>query len=112
MPFLHLVLFKFKPEIGITTQQEILREFLSLPQKCKDSSHNPYITSIRGGVECGAGSSSGYTHIFIVEFNSMQEREYYKGSDPVHLHFASRIMRMLAFIRILVFEECNFLYHT
>ncbi|OJJ65291.1 hypothetical protein ASPSYDRAFT_194379 [Aspergillus sydowii CBS 593.65] len=108
MPFLHVVLFTFKPEISPTTQREVCNEFLCLPQKCKDSSHNSYIRSIRGGVECGAGSSSDYTYVFIVEFNSMQEREYYKTADPVHLDFASRIMPMVASFRMSIFEECNF----
>lgn len=46
--------------------------------------------------------------MFIVEFSSMRDREYYKTVDPVHLDFASRIMPMLDFVRISVFEEYDF----
>ncbi|OOF93297.1 hypothetical protein ASPCADRAFT_7529 [Aspergillus carbonarius ITEM 5010] len=108
MPILHIVLFTFKPDISTTAQQKILQEFLTLPQKCKDSSQNTYIKSIRGGVECSPISSNEYTHVFIVEFDSLPQREYYKTVDPVHLDFAERIMPMVNFARISVFEESNF----
>lgn len=77
MSIFHMVFFKFKPDICTTTQDrvcnancprrltkanhslfQILQEFLSLPQICKDSSQNLYIKSIRGGAECSTGSPS------------------------------------------------------
>ncbi|OJJ82501.1 Dabb family protein [Aspergillus glaucus CBS 516.65] len=109
MTILHLVLFQFKSEVAPATQQEILQEFLTLPQKCEDALQNLYIRGIRGGVECTPGASSNFTHVFIVEFNSMQQREYYKSVDPVHVDFASRIMPLLRFIKISVFQESKFL---
>lgn len=39
----------------------------------------------------------------------MQQREYYKSVDPVHVEFASRIMPLLSFIKISVFRESQFL---
>lgn len=100
------------------SQSQILREFLTLPQKCRDSSQNLYIKSLRGGVECSTDSSSvspvplhtggvswdakpteqEYIHVFLVEFGSVEEREYYKAVDPVHADFAARIIPMLDYI--------------
>ncbi|KAE8374826.1 hypothetical protein BDV26DRAFT_295587 [Aspergillus bertholletiae] len=108
MAILHIVLFRFKPDIGLTTQHEMLRESLSLSKNCADASQKPYIKSLRVGLQCDPGLPTDYTHVLVVEFNSVQDREYYKVVDPVHLDFASRIMPMLDLVTMSVFNECNF----
>ncbi|PYH79253.1 hypothetical protein BO82DRAFT_356627 [Aspergillus uvarum CBS 121591] len=108
MAFLHLVLFRFKPEIPRGRRQAILHEFKGLPQKCKDQSGRLYIRSIRGGVECTPGVSSDTSHVFIVEFGSLQDREFYKNVDTIHAEFASRIIPLVSLTTMAVFEESDF----
>ncbi|OJJ98169.1 hypothetical protein ASPACDRAFT_45468 [Aspergillus aculeatus ATCC 16872] len=108
MAILHLVLFRFKPEISQGRRQAFLQEFMALSQKCKDESDRLYIKSIRGGVECTLEVSSDYNHIFMVEFESLQDREFYKNVDPIHAEFASRIIPLLSLTILAVSEESNF----
>lgn len=49
-----------------------------------------------------------YTHVFLVEFGSAEEREYYKTADPVHADFAARIVTMVDYFRMSVFRESSF----
>ncbi|RAH74944.1 Dabb family protein [Aspergillus aculeatinus CBS 121060] len=108
MAILHLVLFRFKPEVSRGRRQAVLQEFMALSQKCKDESERPYIKSIRGGVECTAEVSSDHSHVFIVEFDSLQDREFYKNVDPIHAEFASRIIPLVSLTKMAVFEESDF----
>jgi len=48
----------------------------------------PYIKSITGGTdESKEGHQGGITHIFIIEFGSPADRDYYVNSDPVSKKF-------------------------
>ncbi|OJJ71764.1 hypothetical protein ASPBRDRAFT_125719 [Aspergillus brasiliensis CBS 101740] len=107
MTILHLVLLEFKQDVAAVTQQGLLQEFLTLPQKCRDRSQNLYIKGIRAGSECSPTAKSNFTHLFIIEFESLEQREYYKSVDPVHADFASRILPLLSNVTITAFQESD-----
>ena len=46
----------------------------------KQSEHEPWTTAHRG-------KQNGMTHIFVVEFDSVADRNYYAQEDPVHMDF-------------------------
>ncbi|RAK77809.1 uncharacterized protein BO72DRAFT_495742 [Aspergillus fijiensis CBS 313.89] len=72
MAILHLVLFRFKPEVSRGRRQ------------------------------------ADHSHVFIVEFDSLQDRKFYKNVDPIHAEFASRIIPLVSLTKMAVFEESDF----
>ncbi|KAJ5478195.1 hypothetical protein N7530_003704 [Penicillium desertorum] len=48
------------------------------------------------------------THLFILEFDSIEQQEYYKSLDPVHADFASRILPLVDSFKITAFRESDF----
>ena len=49
-----------------------------------------------------------FTHVFLLEFDSMQHREFYRTIDPVHIEFASRIKPMLDYFKISAIQQSDF----
>ncbi|PYI18601.1 hypothetical protein BO99DRAFT_433331 [Aspergillus violaceofuscus CBS 115571] len=96
------------PPVTSSNTCQILQEFMTRPQKCKDQSGRLYIRSIRGGVECTPEVSSDNSHVFIVEFGSLQDRDFYKNVIPRHAEFASRIIPLVNLTTMAVFEESDF----
>ncbi|KAK4689272.1 hypothetical protein P7C73_g841, partial [Tremellales sp. Uapishka_1] len=66
---------------------EITKAFLDLPKTClKDG--KPYIKSCKGGKQFSPeGFDHGMQVVFITEFESVSERDYYLDQDPVHQTF-------------------------
>ena len=48
----------------------------------------PYIKASSGGVNNSIeGLADGFTHAFVVEFESVEDRDYYVKKDPAHAAF-------------------------
>jgi hypothetical protein len=99
----HIVVFKYKPNVTIDKQAEILNKFLDLKNECKKDGKT-YINSIVGG-NCSnsiEGLDQGFHQAFIVTFGSQSDFEYYigrpfyKSFDPKHDEFKEFVTPYLA----------------
>ncbi|PHH64470.1 hypothetical protein CDD81_4545 [Ophiocordyceps australis] len=101
----HVVLFQFKSETPESERKELSQKMLRLKTSCiHPTLHRPYITSSVGGLDNSIeGSQDGFTHAFVVEFESQQDRDYYVRHDPAHKAFVSEAMPRLARAHIVDF---------
>jgi len=84
---------------------------------------------VRGGKDCsidgvnvrqgGAGqvtlylcsltcSQEGLTHAFVVEFESVEDRDYYAKKDPRHAAFGAHVGKVAA--RVVVVDFTNYVF--
>jgi hypothetical protein len=80
---------------------------LALKDSCVDAaSGKPYITSFSGGRNNSPeGHASPFTHGFVVEFNSEQDRDYYVNKDPAHQEFIKFAGELLQSVKVLDYES-------
>lgn len=68
---------------------KICTDFTNLASQCLDANGKKYIYSIAGGKDMSIeGKDKGFTHAFVITFKSVQDRDYYIRSDPIHAAFA------------------------
>ncbi|NCB42613.1 MAG: Dabb family protein [Clostridia bacterium] len=85
----HVVLFSFKKRIEEIQLQEIIRSFEALEQRIE------FVKSIEWGVnESPEGLNKGFTHCFIVTFDSDISRNAYL-THPNHLSFVDLVTNHL-----------------
>jgi hypothetical protein len=97
---------------------------LALQHKCVNAaSQKPYIKSFSGGrnnsneghavrtctsddahVKANKYLKSPYTHGFVVEFESEEDRDYYVNKDPAHQEFISFAGELLQNVKVLDYE--------
>ncbi|KAM3442937.1 hypothetical protein NHJ13734_002081 [Beauveria thailandica] len=97
-PVTHIVLFEFKPEVTKAQRDEFSAEMLGLKDKCIHSkTQKPYILRSSGGTDNSIeGLQHGITHAFVVEFASVEDRQYYVKEDPAHIAFVNKLFPSLA----------------
>ncbi|KAH6643235.1 hypothetical protein C7974DRAFT_469401 [Boeremia exigua] len=89
-PIIHLVFFKYRPDISWTDFERHFESFMAL----KESSLNPHtgkplIRSLKAGKNRSwEPYSKGMTHGFVLEFADQDDLDYYLTTEPVHLAFA------------------------
>ncbi|GKT90177.1 LOW QUALITY PROTEIN: stress responsive A/B barrel domain-containing protein [Colletotrichum tofieldiae] len=68
---------------------QICDSMLALRDNCvHPTSNKAYVKSIAGGLDNSPeGIQGGITHVFVVEFESAEDRDYYVHKDPAHLAF-------------------------
>ncbi|TGZ78311.1 hypothetical protein EX30DRAFT_334611 [Ascodesmis nigricans] len=104
MPITHLVTFRLPPptpapsslDSPSPTPAELLcSDFAALQHRCVRPDGTPYILNIRGGRNCSIEGleQRGYTHTFVVEFASTEDRDYYVNEDPAHREFVGELVR-------------------
>ncbi|CAM1509130.1 Fc.00g028690.m01.CDS01 [Cosmosporella sp. VM-42] len=88
-PITHIVLFQFKPELSTADVKTVNDNMLALKTKCiHPDTGKPYIKASSGGINNSIeGMADGITHAFVVEFESVEDRDYYVKKDPEHLAF-------------------------
>ncbi|MCJ1267559.1 hypothetical protein MMC22_007444 [Lobaria immixta] len=93
MTVFHVALLEFKPTVSSTEIQDLSNECLGLKEKCLHSdTHMPYLKSMAMGKDISIeGLSGGFTHIFVAEFESVADRDYYIKIDPVHQAVARKV---------------------
>jgi len=91
MAVIHLVLFQFKAELGVQAVDEACNKMLALKDTCiHPRTQKPYISSLTGGKDHSPeGAQNGITHAFTVGFESVEDRDYYVKSDPIHQAFVA-----------------------
>ncbi|KAA8645770.1 hypothetical protein EYZ11_005158 [Aspergillus tanneri] len=88
-PITHIVLFRFKPDTSRDDINDACDRMLNLKNTCLHPvSNKPYIRSSSGGVDNSKeGIQHGMTHAFVVEFDSVEDRDYYVEKDSTHHAF-------------------------
>ncbi|KAF8162846.1 hypothetical protein B0H34DRAFT_297343 [Crassisporium funariophilum] len=62
-------------------------------EKCKKEDGSEYILSITGGPDISIeGLQKGYNHIYVVQFSSIEDRDFYVKHDVAHAEFAKRLV--------------------
>ncbi|EXJ81770.1 hypothetical protein A1O1_07835 [Capronia coronata CBS 617.96] len=123
MSIVHIVLFKLKSSLSDAEKKEFCDDMLSLKGTCMHpASNKPYIVSSSGGVDnspegaqVGLFLSSmgphhnhmqgGFTHGFVVEFASKEDRDYYVSQDPAHQAFVKKNSLRFEDARVLDYEK-------
>ncbi|EHY60801.1 hypothetical protein HRR83_000568 [Exophiala dermatitidis] len=107
MSIVHIVLFRLKPSLSDWEKEEFCDDMLSLKDKClHPASNNPYIVSASGGVDNSPeGAQGGFTHGFVVEFASKQDRDYYVAHDPAHQAFVKKNSPRFEDVRVVDYEK-------
>jgi len=69
----------------------------------------PYVKSVKGGRDNSPeGHQGGFSHGFVVEFESEEDRKYYLESDPSHVEFKTEVGKILQNVRVVDFEPGKF----
>ncbi|KAL4959271.1 Dabb family protein [Aspergillus stella-maris] len=91
MAVTHIVLYRFKPGLSPETIAQACQRVIDLGQKCvHPATRQPYIKSFRGGRNNSPeGCEKGYTHAFVAEFETPEDRDYYVSRDPAHMQLNS-----------------------
>ncbi|KAF6221485.1 hypothetical protein HO133_002341 [Letharia lupina] len=89
MAIIHVVMFEFKPSTELSAIQDACNRMVDLRNQCiHPASKKPYITTSSGGRQNSSESTKAdYSHAFVVEFASEEDRKYYVEEDPAHLEF-------------------------
>ncbi|KYK58196.1 stress responsive A/B barrel domain protein [Drechmeria coniospora] len=89
MTVTHIVLLAFKPDASAAAVEECIGQLLGLKEACvHPETRKPYIKSSSGGKDMSIeGLQQGITHAYVVEFASVEDRDYYVRKDPAHLAF-------------------------
>ncbi|OAQ72047.1 stress responsive alpha-beta barrel [Pochonia chlamydosporia 170] len=88
----HVVIFQFKPEASAQAVKQCCDEMLGLKEQCLlASTGKPYIVRSKGGKDVSIeGLQNGFTHIFVVEFDSVADRDFYVKEDKAHHAFVGK----------------------
>ncbi|KAI8656422.1 Stress-response A/B barrel domain-containing protein [Fusarium sp. Ph1] len=91
MTVTHIVSFQFKQGTKPDSVAELISRMLALKETClHPSTGKPYLTTCAGGRDNSVqGLQNGLTHVFVVTFDTVEERDYYALEDPVHLEFVN-----------------------
>jgi len=110
MPVVHIVLFEFKPSVGKAIIDDVCRRMLELQQTClHPESKSPYIISTVGGRDISPeGHQGGFTHGFVSQFASEEDRDYYLEEDTVHLGFVKSLEGVIENVRVVDFTPGAF----
>ncbi|KAK0639177.1 stress responsive A/B barrel domain-containing protein [Cercophora newfieldiana] len=97
MSVTHTVLFQFKSDLPAAEVKAACARFLALKETCIHPTHNGnYILSLKGGKDNSPeGLQNGITHGFVVEFSSVEDRDYYVTNDPTHMAFVKSIEELV-----------------
>ncbi|KAG8420733.1 hypothetical protein J3459_008598 [Metarhizium acridum] len=88
----HVVIFQFKPDASAQSVKQCCDEMLGLKDQCVlASTGKPYIANSKGGKDMSIeGLNNGFTHVFVVEFNSVADRDFYVKEDKAHHGFIGK----------------------
>jgi hypothetical protein len=107
----HLVLLEFKQHATPMAISRATADLLELKTLCVHPlTQKPYIRGIKGGRDHSPeGLQRGMTHAFILEFDSVEDRNYYVEEDPAHIAFQDRIKPVVEGVLVLDFTPGKFI---
>ncbi|EGX96688.1 stress responsive A/B barrel domain protein [Cordyceps militaris CM01] len=96
-PITHIVMFEFKSDVTKAQRDELSKEMLALKDNCiHAATQKPYIVHSHGGTDNSIeGFQHGISHVFVVEFASVEDRTYYVKEDPVHSRYVQKLLPFL-----------------
>ncbi|QKX64581.1 uncharacterized protein TRUGW13939_11756 [Talaromyces rugulosus] len=116
MPVTHVVMFKFKNDVPPKEIQSIVSRMLDLKNQClHPGTSRPYIISLKGGREnsieglqvsddfISSYTENSATHIFTMDFQTSEDRDYYVRADPAHLLFVQSIGSVVDKVQVVDF---------
>ncbi|KID72278.1 stress responsive A/B barrel domain protein, partial [Metarhizium brunneum ARSEF 3297] len=87
----HIVMFQFKPDASAQSVKQCCDEVLGLKDQCVLASTGKlYIARSQGGKDMSIPPPNGFTHVFVMEFDSVADRDFYVKEDKVHHGFISK----------------------
>ncbi|KAF4861783.1 hypothetical protein CGCSCA1_v014844 [Colletotrichum siamense] len=98
MSVTHIVMFQFGRNASNSDIQSACRNMLALKEQCLHPvTRQPYIKSVSGGEDNSPeGNQGGITHAFVVEFASVEDRDYYVKTDATHQRFVASLAGLVA----------------
>ncbi|RHZ63827.1 hypothetical protein CDV55_107405 [Aspergillus turcosus] len=108
MTIIHVVQFQFKPTASPEVIKDTCTRMLNLRENCiHPTTQKPYIKASAGGKDNSIEglqvcqqqpgymvvltAKNGITHVFVVEFENEDDREYYVRTDPAHQAFVKTL---------------------
>ncbi|OQU96956.1 hypothetical protein CLAIMM_02962 [Cladophialophora immunda] len=90
----HVVHFRFFAHIPPPTRADIAHQFLALQARClSPQTRKPYIRSFTGGRDVSVEDlHRGFHAVFVLEFASRADRDWYVHEDPVHRGFGVEVL--------------------
>ncbi|KAJ8108716.1 hypothetical protein OPT61_g7980 [Boeremia exigua] len=106
MTIIHIVLFEWKASTSDAQVEEACSRMLALKDKCLSASaQKPYIKSFSGGRNnSNEGHAAPFTHGFVVEFESEEDRDYYVSKDPAHQDFVKFAGELMQSVKVFDYE--------
>ncbi|KAI8947948.1 stress responsive A/B barrel domain-containing protein [Xylaria longipes] len=97
MPVNHLVLFQFKADASAEQVEKAYTGMLSLKDAClHPTTQKPYIKSFTGGKDNSSeGQQNGIQYAFVVEFESIEDRDFYVNIDQAHKAFVASALPII-----------------
>ncbi|KAI1340077.1 stress responsive A/B barrel domain-containing protein [Xylariaceae sp. FL0016] len=91
MPVNHIVQFQFKIEASEESVKQAVASMLALRDKCMHpKTQKEYIRSLTGGRDNSKeGLQNGIQWAFVVEFENLEDRDFYVSEDSAHQAFVS-----------------------
>ncbi|KAJ9123515.1 hypothetical protein QFC24_003729 [Naganishia onofrii] len=90
-PVTHIVAFKFKPKTSAEDKAGLYKAMMRLKDACKKEDGKPYILSVKGGREQSKEKfNRGLQVVFVAEFASEEDLDYYVSHDKAHHAFVHR----------------------
>ena len=87
----HVVLFRYHPSIPWTDLEHHFEELAKLRSTCLKpaGTGKPYMLSIKMGKNVSwENFGKGMTHAIVLEFASVEDKDFYLLEDPVHRAFS------------------------
>lgn len=90
-----------------TENKKALQKMLDLEEEClAPNSQHAYIKSISGGRDHSPeGLQNGLTHIFTVQFENTDDRNYYVAQDPAHKAFQKIVEPLLEKVTVMDYTD-------
>ncbi|KAI6868207.1 hypothetical protein KC318_g18629 [Hortaea werneckii] len=110
MPIIHIILFEFSPTVTPAQVEDVCKRMLALKDTCiHPTTQKPYVKSYGGGRDNSPeGHQGGFSHGFVSEFQSEEDRKYYLEQDPAHLEFVASLKGIVGNVRVVDFEPGKF----
>ncbi|KZP23457.1 hypothetical protein FIBSPDRAFT_1042902 [Athelia psychrophila] len=88
MSVLHIMAYTWLEDVPEEQQKRLRQEVLDLPRNCMRNGQK-YIIGINAGPPLMAGLK--YDYIYMVEFSSNEDRDYFVKSDPLRQKLAAEL---------------------
>ncbi|KAL4885402.1 dabb-domain-containing protein [Aspergillus karnatakaensis] len=107
MTVTHIVLFRMKAGLDAQAIEEACQRVVDLRNAClHPSTQQPYIKSFRAGRNNSPERrDGGFTHAFVAEFETEEDRDYYVSMDPVHIALNKELVLVVEDFQVVDFSD-------